>query len=205
MEDFLVKAEVRKGRGKSNAKSIRRAGLIPCVLYGRGIESLGIAISSKEWQRLRKNIKRNTILKMELNNEGNIEQRPVMIKDIQRGIIKNDILHIDFVQVSMQRKIEVEIPINLIGEAKGLKNNGIVDQHLRTIMVECLPSVIPEKIDVDITNLDIGDSIHASEISIPGVKILEHLDVAIVTVIPPSGGEERAAEAEAVETEKKEE
>jgi len=203
MEEFLVKAEVRKGRGKSNAKSTRRAGLIPCVLYGRGIESLGIAISSRDWQRLRKNIKRNTILKMELNNDGNIEQRPVMIKDIQRGIVKNDVLHIDFIQVSMQRKIQVEIPINLVGEAKGLLNNGIVDQHLRTIMVECLPSVIPEKIDIDISNLDIGDSIHASEISIPGVKILEHLDVAIVTVIPPSGGEEKAAEA--VETEKKEE
>lgn len=205
MEGILIKADVRKGRGKSNAKSARRMGNIPCVLYGRGIESLGITISSKDWQRLRKNIKRNTILKMELNNNGSIEERPVMIKDIQRGIIQNDVLHIDFIQVSMERKIEVEIPINLIGEAKGLKNNGIVDQHLRTIMVECLPSLIPEKIELDITNLDIGDSIHANEISIPGVKVLENLDVAIVTVIHPSGGEEKAPETETGEGEKKEE
>ncbi|HNQ63774.1 MAG TPA: 50S ribosomal protein L25 [Syntrophorhabdaceae bacterium] len=202
MEDFLVKAEVRKGRGKSNAKSSRRAGFIPCVLYGRGVESLGITISSKDWQRLRKNIKRNSILKMELDNDGNIEQRPVMIKDIQRGIVKNEILHIDFIQVSMQRKIEIEVPISLVGEAKGLIKNGIVDQHLRTIMVECLPSEIPEKIDIDITNLDIGDTVHASEISIPGVKVIERLDVAIVTVVPPPVDEEKISETETAEEKK---
>ncbi|MCX5807777.1 MAG: 50S ribosomal protein L25 [Proteobacteria bacterium] len=205
MEDNLIKAEIRKGKGKSKAKSTRKEGGIPCVLYGRGLESLGITVSLKDWERLRKNIKRNTILKMELRNDSGVEERPVMIKDIQRGILKDEVLHIDFLQVSMERKIEVEIPIHLTGEAIGMKNSGIVELHLRTIMVECLPSMIPEKIDLDVTNLDIGDSIHANEISIPGVKILEHLDVAIVTIIPPSGGEEKAVIAEAVEVEKKEE
>jgi len=207
MEDNLIKAEIRKGKGKSKAKSTRKKGGIPCVLYGRGLESLGITVSLKDWERLRKNIKKNTILKMELRSDGGVEERPVMIKDIQRGILRYEVLHIDFLQVSMERKIEVEIPIHLTGEAEavGVKNNGIVELHLRTIMVECLPSMIPEKIDLDVTNLDIGDSIHANEISIPGVKILEHLDVAIVTIIPPSGGEEKAVTVEAAEVEKKEE
>ena len=207
MEDNLIKAEIRKGKGKSKAKSTRKKGGIPCVLYWRGLESLGITVSLKDWERLRKNIKKNTILKMELRSDGGVEERPVMIKDIQRGILRDEVLHIDFLQVSMERKIEVEIPIHLTGEAEavGVKNNGIVELHLRTIMVECLPSMIPEKIDLDVTNLDIGDSIHANEISIPGVKILEHLDVAIVTIIPPSGGEEKAVTVEAAEVEKKEE
>ena len=204
MEGILIKAEIRKDKGKSKAKSTRRKGGIPCVLYGRGLESLGITVSLKEWEKLRKNIKRNTILKMELHNDSGVEERPVMIRDIQRGILKEDILHIDFLQVTMERKIEVEIPINLTGEAIGLKNNGIVELHLRTIMVECLPSMIPEKIDLDVTNLDIGDSIHANEISIPGVKILENLDVAIVTIIPPSV-EEKVVAVETAEVEKKEE
>jgi len=204
MEDNLIKAEIRKGKGKSKAKNTRNKGGIPCVLYGRGLESLGITVSLKDWEKLRKNIKRNTILKMELSNDGGVEERPVMIKDIQRGVLRDEILHIDFLQVSMERKIEVEIPIHLTGEAVGVKNNGIVELHLRTIMVECLPSMIPEKIDLDVTNLGIGDSIHANEISIPGVKILENLGVAIVTIIPPSGGEEKAVAAEAVEVEKKE-
>jgi large subunit ribosomal protein L25 len=204
MEGITIKAEIRKDRGKSKAKSTRRNGGIPCVLYGRGLESVGITISLKEWEKLRKSIKRNTILNMELRNDSAVEERPVMIKDIQRGVIKDNILHIDFLQVSMERKIEVEIPINLTGEAIGLKNDGIVELHLRTIMVECLPSMIPEKIDLDISNLDIGDSIHANEISIPGVKILENLGVAIVTVIPPSV-EVKAAAVETAEVEKKEE
>ncbi len=204
MEEFFIRADIRKEKGKSKAKSTRRQGGIPCVLYGRGLESLGITISLKEWEKLRKSIKRNAILKMELHNDGGVEERPVMIKNIQRGIIKDEVLHIDFLQVSMERKLEVEIPIYLTGEAAGVKNNGIVEQHLRTIMVECLPSMIPERIDLDVTKLEIGDSIHANEISIPGVKILEHLDVAIVTVIPPSG-EEKAAASEAAEVEKKEE
>jgi len=204
MEGFSIKAEIRKGKGKSKAKSTRKNGGIPCVLYGRDFESVGITVSLKDWEKLRKNIKRNTILKMELSNDGGVEERPVMIKDIQRAILKDEVLHIDFLQVSMERKIEVEIPIHLTGEAIGVKNNGIVELHLRTIMVECLPSMIPEKIDLDVTNLDIGDSIHANEISIPGVKILENLGVAIVTVIPPSGGEEKAVTVEAAEVEKKE-
>jgi len=203
MEEILVKAEIRNGRGKSIAKNTRKQGGIPCVLYGRGLESLGITISSKEWEKLRKRVKKNTILKMELLNNGSVEERPVMVKDMQKGILKDDILHIDFLQVSMERKIEVEIPIRLTGDAIGLKKNGIVELHLRSIMVECLPSMIPEKIDLDVTNLDIGDSIHANEIVIPGVKVLENLSVAIVTVIPPSV-EEKAVTAEAPEAEKKE-
>jgi len=203
MEEILVKAEIRNGRGKSIAKNTRKQGGIPCVLYGRGLESLGITISSKEWEKLRKRVKKNTILKMELLNNGSVEERTEMVKDMQKGILKDDILHIDFLQVSMERKIEVEIPIRLTGDAIGLKKNGIVELHLRSIMVECLPSMIPEKIDLDVTNLDIGDSIHANEIVIPGVKVLENLSVAIVTVIPPSV-EEKAVTAEAPEAEKKE-
>ncbi|OGP65255.1 MAG: hypothetical protein A3K22_03140 [Deltaproteobacteria bacterium RBG_16_42_7] len=205
MEEMLIKAESRKGKGKSVAKKIRNQGGIPAVLYGKDIASLPITISLKDWERLRKRLKRNTILKMELPDNGGVQNRPVMVKKIQRTLIGDKICHIDFLQVSMERKVEVEIPIYLTGEAKGFVNNGIIEQHLRTIMVECLPSQIPEKVDVDITNLDIGDSVHVHEISIPGVKLLENQNVAIVTVIPPTGGEEKAVTEEVVVEEKKEE
>ncbi len=204
MEELLIKAEARKGKGKSIAKKIRRQGGIPAVLYGKDIESMPITISLREWERLRKRLKRNTILKMELPEAGNVVSRPVMVKNIQRTIIGDNICHIDFLQVSMERKIEVEIPIYLVGEAKGLVDNGIIEQHLRTIMVECLPSQIPEKVDIDITNLGIGDSFHVHEITIPGVKLLENADVAVVTIIPPTA-EEKAVTEETVVEEKKEE
>jgi large subunit ribosomal protein L25 len=205
MEEILIKADTRTGKGKSLAKKIRREGGIPAVLYGKDIKSLPITISLKEWEKLRKQLKRNTILTMVLPESAGIADRPVMVKNIQRTVIGDAVCHIDFLQVSMARKLEVEIPIFLTGTAIGLKYNGIVEQHLRTVMAECLPSQIPEKVDIDITSLGIGDSIHVHEISIPGVKLLENPDVAIVTIIHPSGEEKALTEETLVAEEKKEE
>jgi large subunit ribosomal protein L25 len=205
MEEILIKAETRSEKGKSVAKKIRRQGGIPAILYGKDIESIPITISLKDWEKLRKRLKRNAILKMELPGSVETGTRPVMVKNIQRTLIGDSINHIDFLQVSMERKVEVEIPISLIGEAKGLINGGIIEQHLRTVMAECLPSQIPEKVDVDITDLDIGDSVHVHEISIEGVKLLENPGVAIVTIIPPTAAEEKAVAEETVIVEEKKE
>ena len=203
MEEISITAETRKGKGKSFAKKVRKEGGIPAILYGKDTESIPITISLREWEKLRKRIKRNTIFKMEIPGIEGVKSRPVMVKNIQRTIIGDRINHIDFLQVSMERKVEVEIPVYLTGDAKGLVNNGIIEQHLRTMMVECLPSQIPEKVDVDISDLDIGDSVHVHEISIPGVKLLGNPDVAIVTIIPPTV-EEKAVTEEVVVEEKEE-
>jgi large subunit ribosomal protein L25 len=205
MEEILIKADTRTGKGKSLAKKIRKEGGIPAILYGKDIKSLPITISLKEWEKLRKQLKRNTILTMKLPESAGAADRPVMVKNVQRTVIGNTICHIDFLQVSMERKLEVEIPIFLTGTAIGLKDNGIVEQHLRAVMAECLPFQIPEKVDVDITNLGIGDSVHVHEISIPGVKLLENPDVAIVTIIHPTGEEKALTEETLVAEEKKEE
>ncbi len=204
MEEILIKAETRSGKGKSAVKKIRMQGGIPAVLYGKDTESIPLTVSLKDWEKLRRRLKRNAILKMELL--GSVTgSRPVMVKNVQRGIIADTIDHIDFLQVSMERKVEVEIPIYLTGESKGVVNGGIVEQHLRTVMAECLPSQIPEKVDVDITDLDIGDSIHVHEIAIEGVKLLENPGVAIVTIIPPTTGEEKVVAEETVVAEEKKE
>ena len=207
MEKLLIKADMRAEKGKSVAKRLRKEGRIPAVLYGREVDPLAISIAIKDWEKLGKQLKRNVILNMEVHGlKKKAEHRPVMIKYVQKSVLKNEILHIDFLQVSMERTVEVEIPIHLIGRSKGEANDGIVDQHLRSIKVECLPTQIPEKIEIDITDLDIGDSYHVSEISIPGVKLLEHSDVAVITIIPPTVEEKPvvAEEVEAVEPEKKE-
>jgi large subunit ribosomal protein L25 len=202
MEEILVKAERRKGRGKSLARKLRKEGKVPAILYGKDTEPLSITVSLKEWERLSRHRRRNMILKMELQNNGDVESRPVMVKDIQREFLSDNVLHIDFLQVSMERTVQVEIPIHLVGQAKGVIDSGIIEQHLRTIMVECLPAQIPEKIDVDVSDLGIGDSFHVHQISIPGIKLLEGLDVAIVTVIPPAAEEKPVVEEEIAEPEK---
>jgi len=204
MDQILLRAETRKGTGKGVARKLRREGNIPAVLYGQGVDSVPITVSAREWETLMRHVRKNVILTMELHGQTGVENRPVMIKNIQPGYLGDDVHHIDFLQVSMERTIEIEIPIHLTGTAKGVVNSGIVEQHLRSIMVECLPTQIPEQIEIDVTNLDIGDSIHVSDISLPGVKLLEHLDVAVVTVIHPES-EEKPVAVEEIETEKKEE
>ncbi|MCX7965794.1 MAG: 50S ribosomal protein L25 [Syntrophorhabdaceae bacterium] len=196
MEEMVISAEIRKEKGKSTARKLRNQGNIPAILYGKDTENIMLTVSEREWKRLSKNLKKTSILKMQLKKNGQKEDLSVMVKAIQKEAYKDNILHIDFLHVSMERKIEVEIPIHLTGKAKGLVNNGVIEQHLRTIMVACLPTQIPEKIDVDVTDLDIGDSIHVSDLSKahPELKFLELPEVAVVTVIPPETGEEVKAE-----------
>lgn len=198
MEEIILKAEKRTGRGKSTTRKLRRGGKLPAALYGKDIEPVAITIGSKEWEKLQKRMKRNVILDMELYGDGGVEHRSVMVKEVQRDFVKHGVLHVDFLQVSMERMVEVEVPIVLTGTPKGAANNGIVEQHLRTINVECLPGKIPEQIEIDISDLDIGDSFHVNQISLSGIRLLEGQDVAIVTVIPPAV-EEAAATAEEVE------
>ncbi|MCX8109803.1 MAG: 50S ribosomal protein L25 [Syntrophorhabdaceae bacterium] len=203
MEEMFIKADIRKGSGKSITRKLRNQGNIPAIIYGRDIETQMLSVSVREWKRLSKYLKRNTILRMQIKKNGDTKEMPVMVKEIQHHPYKDNILHIDFLHVSMERKIEVEVPVHLVGQAKGLINNGIVEQHLRTIVVECMPGQIPDRIDVDVTDLDIGDSIHISDISYPGLRFLENPEIAIVTVIPPES-EEKAVTEEGAESEKKE-
>ena len=195
MERMSIGAEGRKVGGKSATRKLRRAGLIPAVVYGKDMEPLAVQISSREWTKLSRHLKRNAILDLLLAGEGG-GTKVVMVKEIQKAFPSDELLHIDFLNVSMERTIEVETPIHLVGEAKGLKLGGIIEQHLRTVKADCLPTQIPEAISVDVSALSIGDSFHVSDISLPGVRLLEGAEVAIVTVLQPAGEERPAAEAE---------
>jgi len=201
MEQILIKADKRDVTGKGVARKLRKEGKIPAVVYGRGLEAVSITVSLKDWERLGRQTRKNVIFNMELHGGSNIENRPVMVKEIQKGFMGAKVLHIDLLQLSMDMTIEVEIPIHLKGKSKGEVSGGIVEMHLRSMRVECLPTQIPEEISVDISNLEIGDSFHVNEISIPGVKLLEGADVAIVTIIPPTVEEKPVAEEAAVEGE----
>ncbi len=204
MEQILLKAEKREGKGKSTARKLRNEGRIPAILYGRDIDPLPITVSAREWELLSRHVKRNAILSMELAAEGKAENRPVMVRDVQKEFAKDKVLHIDFLQVSMERKIEVEITVHIKGELKGPAKEGIVEQHLRSVKVECLPTQIPETIEIDISELGMGDSIHVSDLSLPGVTVIEGADVAVVTIAHPAGEETAAAVAEEETAEKKE-
>jgi large subunit ribosomal protein L25 len=196
MEEIRLKAESRVQGGKNIARRLRKEGIIPAILYGKDVEPLPLGISAKEWKTIQGRVRSNTIIQMELKRDDKAEERPVMLKARQRAVLSDAILHLDFLQVSMERAVQVEVPIHLVGEPVGLAKGGVIEQHLRTIMVESLPGQIPEKIDVDISALDIGDSVHVNEISLPGIKLLAPPDVAVVGVTPPQA-EEKPAEVAA--------
>jgi len=199
MEEIRIKAEARKGRGKGPARRLRREGTIPAVLYGKDVEPLALAISSRDWWLLETHARSNAIIKMELTDGTKVQERPVMVKNVQKRPVDDKVLHVDFLQVSMERAVQVEVPIHLVGNPVGVVNGGVVDQHLRVAMIESLPGQIPEFIEVDISNLDIGDSIHIHEISLPGVKLLDAPDVAVVGVTPPEAEEKVEVAAPAAE------
>lgn len=197
MEEIRLRAEKRTQGGKNPARRMRRQGFIPAILYGKDVEPISLSVSAKDWRMLQGRIKSNTIIKMEVKANGNTDERPVMVKDVQRAPISDAILHLDFLQVSMERVVQVEVPIHFVGTPAGVVKGGVIEQHLRTIMIESLPGQIPEKIEVDISHLEIGDAIHVNEISLPGVKLLAPPDVAVVGVTPPEAEEKPAAAEEA--------
>lgn len=206
MEQVLIKADTRNAKGKGIARKLRREGRIPAVLYGRSVEPVSITVSSRDWEKISRRMKKNVILDMEISGGQSVENRPVMVKEVQKDGLGTNVLHIDFLQVSMERIVEVEVPIHLKGKSKGEILGGIIDIHLRSIKVECLPAQIPEEIVIDVTELEIGDSVHVEDISLPGVKLVEHGDVAILSLIPPTVEEKKIEEevAEVTETKEKE-
>lgn len=206
MEQVFIKADTRNATGKGIARKLRREGRIPAVLYGRNVDPVSITVSTKDWEKITRHMKRNVILDMEITGGKGVENRPVMVKEVQKDGLGVNVMHIDFLQVSMERTVEVEVPIHLKGKSKGEILGGIIDIHLRSARVECLPTQIPEEIVIDITELDIGDSVHVSDISLPGVKMMEQGGTAILSVIPPTVEEKKVVEeaAEVTETKEKE-
>jgi large subunit ribosomal protein L25 len=205
MEEVRIKAETRGERGKGPARKLRREGTIPAILYGRDVEPLALSISKKDWRTLETHVRSNAVIRMEVVGGQTTQERPVMIKSVQKGPVDQAVLHVDFLQVSMERVVQVEVPVHLVGIPAGVVKGGVVDQHLRSVMIESLPGQIPERIDIDISHLEIGDSIHIHEISLPGVKLLDPPDVAVVGVTPPEAEEKVEAAAAPEEAAAKEE
>lgn len=193
-----ISARTREGTGKGAARTSRREGRIPGVLYGHGEESVSLSVDANELQKLVHSISiENTIVDLDI---GKGEPYKVLIREVQRHPFRDEFIHIDFFHVAMDEKIQVEIPIVLIGTPTGVKNKGgVMDHQLRELEVFCLPGNIPEKVEIDVTNLDIGDSIHVSDIQLPDVEVLTDLDRSVVAVLAPTVIEvEEAAAEEAI-------
>lgn len=181
MSSVLISAEVRNTFGKGAAHQLRRTGKIPAIYYGKGQENLHVAINPLDLEKaVASEMGLNTIIQLKVSGK----EYNVLLKDYQAHPIKRNFLHADFIFVDLTKKVEIEVPIHLTGKSVGVKEGGILEQIAREIKVSCLPNQIPKQIEVDITNLKIGDNFHMEEIKWPaGVEPVEKLNVPIAAVI----------------------
>jgi len=204
LEQFEIHATVRKSRGNSPARKLRRGGHMPAVLYGRNTEPVLLAVNVKDLEQvLKKGNIGSIILNLVIQNGKKIT-KPAMIKELQSHPVSGNFLHVDFYEIDMQRKINVMIPIIVKGKAKGVELGGVLQVVRREIEVLCLPGDIPPAIELDITDLDIGDAIHVEDINLgENIEISADVNFTVVTVVSPKievpEAEEEAEEAEAEE------
>jgi large subunit ribosomal protein L25 len=198
-----LKARPREHVGKSGARRARREGLVPAVLYGEGDEVRSLAVDSKDFYTvIHTTAGENVILdlKVEGSKAGDCK---AIIKEIQYHPVRRDILHVDFQHISMTKEITVHVPIEVKGEAAGVKTRGgILEVIHRDVEVECLPADIPNAISVDVTELDVGDSLQVRDLVIENVKIVTDPTATVVTIVAPSVIEEAKPAAAEEEEEK---
>lgn len=208
MEQIKLNAEVRNTSGKGPARKVRREGKIPAVMYKKGEPTVSISIRSESvYEALQKG--RNTLINLELKGSNGGEEHTVMIKDLQRDPIKGQVIHVDFIGIDLGVPLEVEVPLELKGLPVGAKAGGILQQVLYSINVRCLPRNIPHELVVDVTDLNIGESIHVKDVPMPeGVECIEDVGYTVASVVAPKvevvaapSEEEEEAAAEAAEGE----
>ena len=215
METKLT-AERRDDHGKGVARKLRAAGRVPAVLYGHGQETQALSVDAHDmFKVLHTSAGANVLVDLKVDKDEHL----VLPREIQRNHIKGTIVHVDFLVVSRTETIQVNVEIVDIGEAPGVKQGGVVDHHLREVLVECFPQDVPEHLEADVSGLDLNDVLHVSDLVAPqGVAILTNPEETVLAVIVPAvlkteadltiAGEEpavveepEAAEGEAVEGE----
>ena len=206
MENLSLELTSRTTTGKGPARQARRAGKLPGVLYGLG-KSQSVILDPRLIQKLLlQEGGRNSVLA--LKGEG-VDGKSAMIKDFQIDPVKRTLLHVDLLEIDPKAKIEVTVKLNFVGRAVGVADGGVMNIIERQISVKCLISNIPQHIDIDVTALKIGGSIHLDELALPeGVERTSHTNPTLVTVVPPTKEEDAApalteAAAPEVITEKK--
>jgi large subunit ribosomal protein L25 len=203
----------REGKGKEDARRLRHQGLIPAVVYGRRAETIPIALNPQELAKvLHGGAGERTLINLTIEGlqDGPIT-KTVILKEKQIDPLKRTLLHVDLYTITMDEEISVGIPVHIVGKAAGVALGGILEQVMREIEVKCLPADIPPSIDVDVSALNIGDSLHVADITLEKAKILADPGQTVVTIVPPKEEvvaaveEVVAEEAEAEAAEEKEE
>jgi large subunit ribosomal protein L25 len=182
-----LEAFYRKELGKGPCRRLRKQGMIPAVFYGAGEESIPLSVRLSD---LRKTFStpesRRSIFTLVIKGLGDGEVRKTaVLKEVQRDTLKDQLLHVDFQGVKLEEEIYMEVPIEIVGKPKGVEKGGLLEVFVRSVEVKGIAANIPPVIKLDVSNLDIGDSIHVMDLKIEGVKITSDPLQTIATVVAP--------------------
>ena len=214
MKKMILNAEKREETGKTKVKELRRQNIIPAVVYKGGTGATSVKVRRDDLVGvLHTSAGENVIITLTVKGDKK-KERTCIIKEIQKHPVREDITHIDFNEISLTEKIKVKIPVHPHGEAEGVaKDEGVLDHPLWEIEIECLPTAIPEKIQVEVASMKIGDTVLVKDLNIPSdVTVITDPELTVLSVVPPAKEEvveevpsEEGAEPEVIKKGKKEE
>ena len=188
-------ANPRTTTGKGAARQARFHGKVPAVIYGHGRETQPLEVEAKALEKALTGVEPASTI-IELSVDG--KKTRTLIREIQRHPIRPDIIHVDFYEIHAAEKVKLKVPVHLVGNPDGVRNaGGVLDQVTREVEIEVMPENIPDRVELDVTALKIGDSLHVRELNIPNATILTLADLTIATVVPPRAEEVTAPAPEA--------
>ncbi|ACN14789.1 RplY [Desulforapulum autotrophicum HRM2] len=187
MELIDLKAEPRKGRGKSAARHLRNNDAVPAVLYGAKMDSMPISVSTLDLTTMvRVHGSSGLFINLAINGD-TVPSRTVMLKEIQMDTFDLKYLHVDFQAINVSEKITISVPVEAVGESVGVKAGGMIQLIRRELDIICKPGDMPEVIQIDTTDLEVGDSVHVEEIDLGAdVEIPHDVNFTVLTVVPPT-------------------
>lgn len=203
MEVTDLAVQVRKEQKKGPARRLRQKGFIPAIFYGRSIENILLAVKSDELLKLHKDKKDHAFIKLIIDDGGKKIEKLSLIKELQVQPLTGKFYHADFYEVDMKAKLTMDVDLKFVGKSIGVENGGELQHIKRVVKVSCLPDNLPDHIKVDVSSLDIGDSIKIKELKLAdGITVLDAADAAVVAVaaikvVKATPAEEAAAAVEA--------
>lgn len=206
MAQYTLTARLREQKGKEAAKKLRKDKKIPAVFYGPDTAPLMLTIESSDLiDIMKKSAGENIILGLQIEREKGSDSKMVMLKELQSDPVQDTYLHADFYEISMDKELTIDIPIRLVNTPQGVKDGGILQHVRRELNISCLPDKLIEFIDVDVSALQIGESVHIGDINLPeGIATLQEDKLTVAVVVAPSVSaveEEEEAEEEELEGE----
>ncbi|HMB17182.1 MAG TPA: 50S ribosomal protein L25 [Pelovirga sp.] len=197
MAQVALEVEARENAGKGFARRLRAAGKVPAVVYGKGMDALMVSVDPKALQKaVSGDAGANTLIAL---SGAGLDRRVVVLKDTQIHALRRDMVSVDFHAINLKEKGNFMVPVNLVGISKGQKMGGSTQLIRKELEVACLPTDVPQSLDINIEALEVGDTVHVEEVVVPaGVELLFDVNFTVVTVIAPTVEEEEGADEEDV-------